>query len=103
MGIANKVVWKIYSTVLSVGAGVLTAFIVKKAWTVATGEEPPEASDPETPAAKAFIWAIASSIGFVASKLATDRFAERQWAKETGQYPNRTKKGHKKGSIKLAL
>lgn len=103
MGIANKLVWKIYSTAISVAAGLLTAFAVKKAWQLAVGEEPPNASDPDTPAGKAFTWGIASAAAFVAAKLATDRFTERQWAAETGVKPNETKKGHRKANLKLSL
>lgn len=101
MGIANKAVWKVYSTAFSLIVATVTARLLSRGWKVATGEEPPDAQDPDTPASKALTWAIASAVGVVTSQLLTRRFAERRWAEQTGHKPVKHKKGKAGKPVKM--
>lgn len=97
MGLANKTVWKLYSTVFSLIVAAVTARLLSRGWKLATGEEPPDAQDPDTPTSKAVTWAIASAVGVVTSQLLTKRFTERRWTEQTGRSPG---SGKKKGKAK---
>lgn len=96
MGIANKAVWKVYSTVFSLIVTAVTARLLSRGWRMATGEEPPDSQDPDTPTSKAVTWAVASAVGVVTSQLLTKRFTARHWSEQTGQNPTRGKKGKAK-------
>lgn len=72
--ISDKLLWRVYAGV----AGALTTFVAQKVvtgvWTLVTGDEtPPESSDPDVPAVKAFSWALASGIGIAGSQLLINR------------------------------
>ncbi|AXE38934.1 hypothetical protein JS278_01775 [Acidipropionibacterium virtanenii] len=72
--ISDKLLWKVYAA----AAGALTTFVAQKVvtgvWTIVTGDEtPPESSDPDVPAFKAFSWALASGIGIAGSQLLINR------------------------------
>ncbi|MGJ3509698.1 DUF4235 domain-containing protein [Enemella sp. A6] len=103
MGVTSKAIWKIYSTVFSLIVAALTAKLLSKGWQVATGEEPPDAQDPDTPTSKALTWAVASAVGVVVSQLLTKRFAEQHWAKEMGASPLEKKKGKAGKAVKVSF
>ncbi|NLT30151.1 MAG: DUF4235 domain-containing protein [Propionibacterium sp.] len=103
MGIASKAVWKIYSTVFSLIVALVTAKLLSRGWKVATGEEPPDAQDPDTPTGKALTWAIASAVGVVVSQLLTKRFTEERWIKQMGSSPVKHKKNKAGKPVKIAF
>lgn len=84
MGPSQKIVWNIYAGAV----GALTAMVAQKAvsaaWRLATGDEPPEAHDPETPLDEAIIWAIASGIGIGVTQLLVNRFAAKRFGAAMG-------------------
>jgi Protein of unknown function (DUF4235) len=84
MRLSDKLIWKLYATVI----GAVTTFaaqkLVKAAWKAITGNEPPEVSDPETPLREAVSWAVASTIGVGVTQIVTQRLAARRWSNEMG-------------------
>jgi hypothetical protein len=84
MGPSQKLLWKLYVGVLGAVTTIVAQRLVSKAWQVATGNEPPTPTDPETPAVQAVTWALASGIGVGAVQLVTTRLAAKHWRKEMG-------------------
>ncbi|TRY19362.1 DUF4235 domain-containing protein [Tessaracoccus rhinocerotis] len=84
MALSEKVFWKIYAGVLGAATLVISQKLVTKAWEAATGDEPPDPNDPETPLAPAVSWAIASGLGVGISQLVMNRFVQRRWLKNMG-------------------
>ncbi len=60
---------RVYTTLLSALVTFVAGFALKKVWTLATGEEPPNPEDPEVPVRTAVIWFLASGIGVGAVQL----------------------------------
>jgi hypothetical protein len=80
MTTSEKLINKVYGLAVGAVVTMLTQKLIKAGWKVATGEEPPEPTDPEVPATTAFIWALASGVGVGAAQLLTKRMnARRQW------------------------
>lgn len=79
MELSEKMMYKVYAAVLGTVITVATQKALRAAWKVATGQEPPEAGDPDVPAAEAFIWALSSGVGLGVAQLATTRYAARHW------------------------
>ena len=50
------------------------------AWKIATGDQPPAKNDPNVPARKAAIWALASGLGIGAGQLAVKQFTSKRYA-----------------------
>lgn len=84
MALSEKVFWKIYAGVLGAGTTLVAQKLVTKAWEAATGDEPPDPNDPDTPLTSAVIWAIASGLGVGMSQLVMNRFVQRRWLKNMG-------------------
>lgn len=81
---AQNLLWKLYAGIIAAGTAVVAAKAVEGAWRMATGHEPPQATDPKTPLRQAVIWAVASGVGLAVAQLLTNRLAARTWAKATG-------------------
>ncbi|GAB3622984.1 hypothetical protein GCM10027418_10660 [Mariniluteicoccus endophyticus] len=79
MGPTQGLVWKIYTGVLGAVTTIAAQKIVTKGWELATGEEPPEPGDPDTPLTAALSWALASAIGVGVVQLMTNRFTARRF------------------------
>lgn len=84
MGPSEKLVWKLYMGVIGAVTTIAAQKLVTAGWKVATGNEPPTATDPETPVGQAITWALASGIGVGVTQLLTTRMAARRWSKEMG-------------------
>lgn len=78
MGLTQGVVWKIYTGVIGAVTTIAAQKAVTKVWEIATGEEPPEPGDPDTPLHLAASWALASAIGVGTVQLLTNRFTARR-------------------------
>ena len=76
---SEKIIWNLYATAVGALTAVVAQRVVKGAWRLATGEEPPEPSDPDTPTNEAVIWALASGIGIGITQLLMSRFAANRW------------------------
>lgn len=85
MDIPQKLVWNIYSTVVAVGAAVVTKKAVEGAWQFVTGEEPPEPTDPTVPTGQAVAWALSLAIGVGLSQVLINRFAAQRWSAYVGE------------------
>jgi hypothetical protein len=84
MGPTQKLLWKLYVGVIGAVTTVVAQRLVKVAWKLVTGNEPPSPTDPETPVLEAASWALASGIGVGVTQLLTQRMAARHWGKEIG-------------------
>lgn len=84
MGASQKLLWKIYVGVIGAVTTVVAKKLVVTSWKVVTGEEPPKATDPETPVFAAVSWALASGVGIGVTQLLTQRLAARHWSKGIG-------------------
>jgi len=83
MTTSEKLLNKVYVGVIGAVVTLLTQKLISKMWKLATGDEPPEPTDPEVPATTAFIWALASGVGVGAAQLATRRLQnKRSWVRE---------------------
>lgn len=84
MTVSQKMLWNLYAGVIAAGTAIAAAKAVEGAWRLATGEEPPEPNDPDTPLRQALVWAVASAIGIGLAQLLTNRFAAKSWVRATG-------------------
>jgi hypothetical protein len=84
MGPTQKLLWKLYVGVIGAVTTVEAQRLVKAAWKLATGNEPPSPTDPDTPVLEAMSWALASGIGVGVTQLLTQRMAARHWEEEIG-------------------
>jgi hypothetical protein len=80
----SKLVWKIYVGVFGAVTTIAAQKLLTVAWKSATGKEPPEPTDPETPLREAVIWAVASGVGLGVTQFVVTRFAASRWAKDMG-------------------
>ncbi len=84
MDLSQKIVWNLYAG----GIAALTALVAKKgldgAWSVVTGEEPPDLADPAVPQRTALTWALLVAVGLGVTQVFVNRFAARQWEKYSG-------------------
>lgn len=89
---SQKLVWNLYAGVVGALTAIAAQKVVHGAWKLATGDEPPEANDPETPLNEAVIWALASGIGIGITQLLMNRVAAHQWQAVMGTPPPNTRK-----------
>lgn len=78
----DKVLEKAYPAIIGALVTFLAQFIVRKMYTVATGQEPPDPNDPEVPTREALAWFVASTIGVGVAQLVAGRYSTRkvtQW------------------------
>ena len=80
-----RFLWKLYAGALGMAMTLLTHKLLKTAWKLVTGSEPPQPADPKTPAGPAITWALASGLGLGVTQLLTRRFIARRWTTQTGQ------------------
>ncbi|MGA4668306.1 DUF4235 domain-containing protein [Propionibacteriaceae bacterium Y1923] len=78
MDLSEKLIQKVYGIALGAVVTIVTQKVLKTAWKLATGNEPPQPGDPEVPTAEAFIWALSSGVGMGAAQLATTRHVARR-------------------------
>lgn len=79
MTLTEKLLWKLYAGVLGALTTLVAQRLVTKVWEASTGEPVPDVNDPETPMARAFIWAAASGLGVGLSQIVINRFMQRRW------------------------
>jgi hypothetical protein len=84
MGPSQKLVWNLYAGVVGALTTIVAQKAVRGAWKFATGQEPPEPNDPETPLTEALIWALASGIGIGVTQLLVNRLAAQRWQAAMG-------------------
>jgi hypothetical protein len=84
MRLADKLLWKLYATVIGTAATFAAQKMIKIAWKTITGHEPPSPDDPDTPLREAVSWAVASAIGVGATQILTQRLAARRWSSQMG-------------------
>ncbi|MDR2895737.1 MAG: DUF4235 domain-containing protein [Propionibacteriaceae bacterium] len=65
----ERVVERIYTAILSALVTFAVSLVIKKAWTAVTGNQPPNANDPEVPTRQAVSWFLASGIGLGVAQL----------------------------------
>ncbi len=76
----KAIIEKIYTAILSAVVTFLAGFALKKAWTLATGSEPPDPEDPEVPVRQAVTWFVASGVGVGMAQLLFHRGMAKHWA-----------------------
>ena len=85
---AQKTLWKAWSTLAAVGAGLATRNLVQKAWTNQTGEEPPQnPGDPSVDWHQALAWSAGLGVGVGVARTMAQRGAAKAWTKATGNLP----------------
>jgi hypothetical protein len=84
MGPTQKLLWKLYVGAIGAVTTIAAQRLLKAAWKLVTGNEPPSPTDPDTPVLEAMTWALASGIGVGVTQLLTQRMAARHWEKEIG-------------------
>ena len=84
MRLADKLLWKLYATVIGTVATFAAQKMIKIAWKTITGHEPPSPGDPDTPLREAVSWAVASAIGVGTTQIVTQRLAARRWSSQMG-------------------
>jgi Protein of unknown function (DUF4235) len=84
MGPMQKLLWKLYVGVIGAVTTIAAQRLLKAGWKLATGDEPPSPTDPDTPVLTAMTWALASGVGVGVTQLLTQRMAARHWGKEIG-------------------
>jgi hypothetical protein len=84
MRLADKLLWKLYATVVGAVATFAAQKIIKIAWKTITGHEPPSPGDPDTPLREAVSWAVASAIGVGTTQILTQRLAAKRWSSQMG-------------------
>lgn len=84
MGFTEKIVWNVYAGALGAISTIAAKKLLTKAWEVATGDEPPDPNDPETPMTYALIWSLASGVGVGVTQLILNRYMQRHWTRSTG-------------------
>ena len=84
MGATQKLFWKLYAGVIGAVTTIAAQRLLKAAWKLVTGNEPPSPTDPDTPILEAMTWALASGLGIGVTQVVTQRMAARHWEKEMG-------------------
>ena len=80
--------WKVWSTLAGVGAGVATRNLLQKAWTKRTGEEPPaNPADPGVDWVQALLWSAGLGVGVGVARTVAQRGAAKVWTEQTGELP----------------
>ena len=85
---AQRTLWKAWSTLAAVGAGLATRSLVQKVWTSRTGDEPPEnPGDPSVDWHEALAWSAGLGVGVGVARTLAQRGAASAWTKATGELP----------------
>jgi len=74
----------IYMGVIGAVTTIAAQKLVTLGWKAITGDDPPTATDPDTPLGVAVSWALASGIGIGVTQLLTTRFAARRFSTQMG-------------------
>jgi hypothetical protein len=86
--VVDKVGWKLIGGVTATAAANLTRKTAEKAYTVGTGEAPPEhISSPAVPLRTAIIWAVLSGVTVGLVRLLVERTAAAAWVRARGELP----------------
>jgi hypothetical protein len=81
-------IWTVFSLVSALGAAALAKKSLDKAWTVATGKQPPEnPADPDVEIWEAVSWAVASGVAVGLARMIAQRKAASYYARSTGHLP----------------
>lgn len=94
MGLTEKIVWNLYAGILGAVSTIAAQKLITKAWVAATGDEPPDPNDPETPLVSSLIWAVASGVGVGVTQITMNRFMHRHWTKTMGRVAPGKRKNH---------
>lgn len=84
--VSQNIAFRVYAGVLGAVTTIATQKLVKAAWKVATGDNPPDPNDPDVPATEAAIWALASGLGLGVSQVVLNRFMGRRFEAMTGEH-----------------
>jgi len=84
VGFSQKLLWKLYVGVIGAVATIVAQRLVTAGWKLATGDKPPDPTNPRTSAVQAFSWALASGVGVGMAQLAARRLAARHWGNQVG-------------------
>ena len=84
MRLADKLLWKLYATVIGTAATFAAQKMIKIVWKTITGHEPPSPGDPDIPLREAVSWAVASAIGVGSTQIVTQRLAAKRWSSQMG-------------------
>ncbi|MCL2736684.1 MAG: DUF4235 domain-containing protein [Propionibacteriaceae bacterium] len=74
------IVEKVYTALMSAAVTFAAGFVLKKAWKLTTGAEPPDPEDPSVPTHRAVIWFLASGVGVGMAQLFFHRAAAKRRA-----------------------
>ena len=81
-------IWTVFSLVSAVGAGALAKKGLDKAWSIATGKQPPEnPADPDVEIWEAVSWAVASGVAVGLARMLAQRKAASYYTRSTGHLP----------------
>ena len=81
-------IWSVFSLVSAVGAAALAKKGLDKAWSIATGKQPPEnPADPDVEIWEAVSWAVASGVAVGLARMFAQRKAATYYARSTGHLP----------------
>ena len=84
----SRRLWKAWSTLAGVGAGMATRTLVTKAWEARTGEPPPaNPADPAVRWPQALAWSAGLGVGIGVARTVAQRGAARAWTAATGTAP----------------
>ena len=74
----SKLSNSIYTGIVGALIATVVAAVMKKVWTKATGDVPPDPSDPEARVRDAIVWAAVSGVGVGVAKMITARITARE-------------------------
>lgn len=69
----KAIIEKIYTTLMAAAVTFVAGFVIRKLWTVVTGQQPPDPEDPDVPTRHALTWFLASGVGVSAAQLLVSR------------------------------
>lgn len=80
--------WRLWSTLAGVGAGIATRKLITRAWTARTGQPPPSnPADPSVAWPQALAWSAGLGVGVGVARTLAQRGAARAWVQATGTTP----------------
>lgn len=71
--LSERLIWRVSTGIAWLVVTRIVERVIGRAWRAATGETPPDPSDPSVPARRAFTWAIASGVSLGLIELALSR------------------------------